>query len=137
MIWLLLWWLLFSIFGDFEQVKKVVILLTLNKSRKLTAKLPQEKPDAYAFFCLGHCLMSPALHPGFSDLWGSPPALSSTPTLWFFFAFECIGIQFFNSLTCDCGTPCRARGHSHSYLGKRRISLGVTIILGMRLCPHT
>ena len=44
-----------------------------------------------------HGLMS--LHPGFSDLLGSPPALSSTPTLGFF--FECLGIQFFNSLTCD------------------------------------
>ena len=53
------------------------------------------------FFCLRHCLMSPALHPGFWDLWGSPPALSSTPTLGFFLFFECIGIQFFNSLKCD------------------------------------
>ena len=35
-------------------------------------------------FCLGHCLMSLALHSGFSDLWGSPPALSSTLALGFF-----------------------------------------------------
>ena len=87
--WLLLRWLLLS------------IITTLNKSKKLTAKLPWKKPDAYAFFCLRHCLMSPALHPGFSDLGGSPPALSSTPILGFFFVFECIDIQFFNSLTCD------------------------------------
>ena len=33
------------------------------------------------------------------------------------------------------GTLCHARGHSHSYLGKRRISLGVIGILNM--CPHS
>ena len=51
----------------------------------------------FSFF--GHFLSSGALHSGFSDLWGSPPALSSTLTLGVF--FECLGIQFFNSLTCD------------------------------------
>ena len=77
------------IFPDFEQVKKlIVILLTLNKL----------KLDAYASF-FGHGLISLALHPGFSDLLGSPPALSCTLTLGFF--FECLGIQFFNLLTCD------------------------------------
>ena len=55
-------------FVDFEQVKNlIVILLTLNKFKKLTKKLPWEKLDAYASF-FGHGLMSPALHPGFSDL---------------------------------------------------------------------
>ena len=34
---------------------------------------------------LGYLSMSPALDPGFSDLWGSPPALSSTPA-----AFGCL-----------------------------------------------
>ena len=53
----------------------------------------------FFFFFFGHCLTSQALHPGFSDLQGSSPALSSTPTFGFF--FECLGIQFFNSLTCD------------------------------------
>ena len=72
---------------------------------------------------------------------------------WLFLVFfECIGIQFFNSLTCDLRMPCHARGHlhsltcdlrtpcharghlhSHSYLGKQGISLGVTIILSMCL----
>ena len=57
-----------SYFADFEQVKNlIVILLTLNKFKKLTKKLPWEKLDAYAS-CFGHGLMSPALHPGFSDL---------------------------------------------------------------------
>ena len=147
--------------------------------------------------------------------------LSSTPTLG---VFECLGIQFFNSLTCDLqdamprqtslilshvtyGTLCHARGHLHyhmwltgcyampevthtlapsasqptfppsflppafnvipltsvsyrqvfrpilyfqpsssqsdsrlcpnPYLGKQRISLGVTVILSICLCPHT
>ena len=53
------------------------------------------------FFCLGHCLMSLALHPGFSTLAQTYEGLSSTQTLGFFFFFECIGIQFFNSHTCD------------------------------------
>ena len=115
------------IFPDFEQVKKlIVILLTLNKLKKLTIKLPWEKLDAYASF-FGHGLISLALHPGFSDLLGSPPALSCNPTLGFF--FECLGIQFFNLLTCDLRDtmPCQrsptlipreaedfARGGDHS-----------------------
>ena len=65
----------------------------------------------YLFF--GHGLMSPTLHPGFSDLWRSPPALSSTPALCFFLFFE------------------------HSYLRKRRISLMVIGILSMCLRSHT
>ena len=59
----------------------------------------------------GHYPVSPALHPGFSDLWRPPAALSSTRH-WPF--FECLGIQFFNSSHVTYGTPCRARGHSHS-----------------------
>ena len=42
--------------------------------------------------------MSPALHPGFSDPWRSPPALSSTPTtfdcLFFFIYRECYGFEW-------------------------------------------
>ena len=38
-----------------------------------------------------------ALHPGFSDLWGSPPALSSTPTLGFFWMLRC-PVFWFTSL---------------------------------------
>ena len=57
-----------SYFANFEQVKNlIVILLTLSKLKKLTKKLPWEKLDAYASF-FGQGLMSPALHPGFSDL---------------------------------------------------------------------
>ena len=94
------------LFCYFEHVKNLIfILLTLNKSKiKLTTKLPWENLDGYTFFSFffffGHHLMSLALHPGFSDLWWSPPALSSTLTLGFLF-FECLGIQFFNSLSCD------------------------------------
>ena len=83
--WLLVRQLLLTlvIFADFEQVKNlIVIFLTLNKLKKLTIKLPWEKLDAYAsFLCQG--LMSLTLHPCFSDLLGSPPALSSTLTLGF------------------------------------------------------
>ena len=69
----------------------------------------------------------------------------------------CLSIQFFNSplpltqsvrppmatypsLCSTCvtyGTLCHARGHSHSYLGKRRISPGVISILSMYLRLHT
>ena len=42
-----------------------------------------ETINAYASFFV-YCLMSPALHPGISDLWGTPSALSSSPTLGFF-----------------------------------------------------
>ena len=56
--------------------------------------------------------LSLALHPGFSDPWRPPPALSSTPTQVYF--FECSGIQFFNSFTCDLwDTMPRQRSLTH------------------------
>ena len=78
--------------------------------KKTNNKTPAGEIGCLCIFCFififDHWLMSPALHPGFSDLWGSPPALSSTPTLDF---FEWLGIQFFNSLTCDLqdAMPCQ------------------------------
>ena len=46
----------------------------------------------------GYLAMSPALHPGFSDPWRSPPALSSTPTtfdcLFFFIYRERYGFEW-------------------------------------------
>ena len=86
-------------FVDFEQVKKilVVILLTLNKSKiKVTTKLPWEKLDAYAFFWLSPHVI------------GTPPWLlrrvrvSTSSELYANsrLFFECLGIQFFNLLTC-------------------------------------
>ena len=122
----------------FEQVKKCWLFCWLWASQKIkpTSELPWEKLDAWAFF--GHHLMSVALHPGFSGLWKSPPALSSTLTRGFFLSFECLGIQFFNlHLHVTYGMPCHTRGHSHSYLGKQKISLGVAIILSICLCSHT
>ena len=92
-----------SHFADFEQAKK-----------NLTPKLPWEKPDTYAFFCLGYCLLLPALHPGFSDLWWSPPALSSTRHSAFFFLFLNAKASSFLILCSTCvtyGAPCHARGH--------------------------
>ena len=77
--------------ADFEQVKKTNKKTPMGETGYLCI--------SFFHFLFGHCLMSSALHPGFSDPWGSPPALSSTPTLGFF--FECLGIQFFNSLACD------------------------------------
>ena len=75
-------------------------LVTLNKLKKLTTKLLWEKLDAYAFL-----FFWPLPH-----VTGTPPRLlrpvrvstSSElyPNTWLFF-FECLGIQFFNSLACD------------------------------------
>ena len=88
-------WLLLSIFSDFEQVKNY--FADSEQVKKTNSKTPVGKTRCLCmvFFI---CLMPSALHPAFSDLWGSPPALSSTPTFVVFFFFECIGIQFFNSL---------------------------------------
>ena len=57
-------------------------------------------PMHFFFFFFGYCLMSQALHPGFSDLPGFFTSSELYPNIWLFF-FECLGIQFFNSLTCD------------------------------------
>ena len=69
----------------------VVTLLTLGKSKKdchfanfgqvnfLFNKTPLGETGCLSNF-LSILSMSPALHPGFSDLLRSPPALSSTPT---------------------------------------------------------
>ena len=114
----------------FEQVKKCWLFCWLWASQRIKpiSELSWEKLDAWAFF--GHHLMSVALHPGFSGLWKSPPALSSTLTRGFFLSFEYLGIQFFNlHLHVTYGMPCHTRGHSHSYLGKQKISLGVAITL--------
>ena len=97
------------------------------------------------YFCCGHCLMSQTLHPGFSDLRGSPPALSSTLTLGFFLFLNALASSFLihshvtYSTPCHgrghldshvtYRTPCHARGYLHSYLGQRRISLGMIGIL--------
>ena len=47
---------------------------------------------------LGYFTMSLALHPGFSDPWRSPPALSATRTtfdcLFFFIYRECYGFEW-------------------------------------------
>ena len=70
----------------------IIIIKTYNKT-------PVGETECISIsFLWGHYLVSPALHPGFSDSWRSPPALSSTPTQGF---FDCLRIQFFNSLTCD------------------------------------
>ena len=70
-------------------------------------KLPWEKLDAWAAF--GPYLVSPAVYPGFSDLWGSPPTSSELYPDTRLFFYECLGIQFFNSLTCDLqnAMPCQ------------------------------
>ena len=52
----------------------------------------------FVYLFPGYFAMSPALHPGFSDPWRSPPALSSTPTtfdcLFFFIYRERYGFEW-------------------------------------------
>ena len=76
----------------FDKYKNnIVVLLTLDKSKKIVVfadfvqvnflldKTPLGETGCLSNF-LGSLSMSPALHPGFSDLLMSPPALSYTPT---------------------------------------------------------
>ena len=67
--------------------KSKIILLPLNKSKKLTAKPPWEKPDAYAFF-----LFTPLPHVTGTPPWVLRPMRVSTspelyPNTWLFFVF--------------------------------------------------
>ena len=67
------------------------IFLTLNRSKKLTAKLPWEKPDASAFF------LRP-LPTGIPPWLLRPMRVSTSSELYadtgLFLFFECLGIQF-------------------------------------------
>ena len=66
-------WLLLSIFADFEQVKKISSYFAdFGQVKKTNSKSPVGETGCLCIFCLGVA-----------------------------FFFECIGIQFFNSLTCD------------------------------------
>ena len=93
--WLLLEWLLLldghfgqvkidSHFAHFQQVKN-----------KPYSKTHLGETGCLSNF-LGYLSMSPALYPGFSDLWRSPPALSSTPTTFGCLLFLIV-FQFYNS----------------------------------------
>ena len=79
-------------------------------------------------FCIfirfpGYLAMSLALHPGFSDPWRSPPALSSTPTtfdcLFFFIYRECYGFEwvFFTDGCFLSYTPSQHFGTTCVYQG--------------------
>ena len=81
-----------------------------------------------------------------TPLWLLRPVKVSTSsklypdTRLFFFFFFFLNAQASSFLVhshVTYGTLCHARGHSHSYLGKRRIFLGVTGILSMCLRSHT
>ena len=66
---------------------------------KLTTKLSWEKPDDWAFFwvatlCHGHSTLASQTREGLHQLWALPQHKAI-----FFFFFDCLGIQFFNSLT--------------------------------------
>ena len=66
-------------FADFGQVKKYCHFADFGQVNFLLDKTPLGETGCLTNF-LGSLSMSPALHPGFSDLLRSPPALSSTPT---------------------------------------------------------
>ena len=83
----------FSYFADFEQVIIKISQFTdfeqvINKiSHFVDFEQEQNflgRNQMLRHFFWGHYPVSLALHPSFSDLLGSPPALSSTPTLGFF-----------------------------------------------------
>ena len=89
--------------------KQKIILQTFNKSKKLTAKLQWAKPDVYALLFF---LAQPPLATSLNLLWTIArfldPFYTFSPAhrrvICYFTApnpLECIGIQFFNSLTCD------------------------------------
>ena len=66
-------------FADFGQIKKDCHFAEFEQVNVLLDKTPFGETGCLSNF-LGSLSMSPALHPGFSDLSRSPPALSSTPT---------------------------------------------------------
>ena len=111
---------------------------------------------------LGYLSMPLALHPAFSDLWRSPPALNSTLTTFGCLLFLTLQTSGFlipllsqhSQLCClwfptpHCAAPVWLTRHHvmlsvarwflpKSHLGKQRISLGVASIPSMRLCSHT
>ena len=92
---------------------------------------------------LGYFTMSLALHPGFSDPWRSPPALSSTPTtfdcLFFFIYRKCYGFEwaFFTHRRFLPHTPSRHFGTTffyQSFTGSLLYILDLLYILALYLC---
>ena len=81
---------------------------------KILRKAPLGETGCLSIF-LGYLFVSAALHPGFSDPWRSPPALSSTLTafgcLFFVQASSFLIHSLFPSTCVICGTSCHAIGH--------------------------
>ena len=81
---------------------------------KILCKTPLGETGCLSIF-LGYLSMSPALHPGFSDPWRSPPALSSTWLLsvaYFLFRHPVFFIHLLFPSTCvTYGTSCHAIGN--------------------------
>ena len=80
----------------------LVFLLTLNKSKILTANSRGRNRMPMNFFlfratasCHRHSTLASQTYEGLHQQWALPWHVT------FFFAFECIEIQFFNSHTCD------------------------------------
>ena len=130
-----------TIFDDFEQVKKlIVILLTLKKSKNLifillnlnkskikwTTRLPWEKVDAWAFsfWKLGHLVFwftSLLLNSQLDCSWLPTPHCAVLCDLQGIIPSQWSPSAFYP-------TPC---------LGRQRISLGVAIFLSICLCSRT
>ena len=130
-----------SHFADFEQatikISHFADLLssnTINKSSNTINKTPLGETGCLSiFFFWGHCPVSLALHPSFSGL-RLPPALNSTLTLGFF--LNTYASSFLIPHVWLMGHHATA-GVTHTHLRKRRISLGVAIILSICLRSHT
>ena len=89
-----------SHFADFEQVKQYYQQNSLGRNR-----MPR-----HFFLRPPPCVTS-------TPPWLLRPVKASTSSELYpntRLCFECLGIQFFNSSHVTYGTPCHARGHSHS-----------------------
>ena len=95
-------------FADFEQVKIFSSHLDdFEQVKKTSNKTPVGETGSLCIF------FWPWSHVTGTPPWLLRPVKVSTsselyPNTWLFFVFECIGIQFFNSLTCDLwdAMPC-------------------------------
>ena len=87
--------------------------------------------------CQRHPTLASQTHEGLHHLWALPWHMAIFFLFFSFFFLNAKASSFLIHSHVTYRTPCHARGHPHSYLGKRRICLGVRGILSMYLRTHT
>ena len=128
-----------SYFADFEQVNWLFCWLWTSQ------KLNWQQNSRGRNWMLMHFFFFffwPSPHVTGTPPWLLRPVRVSTSfelylDIWLFLFFECLDIQFFNSLTCGLRDTMPRQEPPNSYLGKQRISLRVRGILSMCLRSHT